>query len=492
MRHHIVVMPYRILLVLLLGAAVFAEAPDSAAPGGDGRPPDVRLWERTLLGVRLCRIEGRVKLPQGSQLDQTFSLSAKYTYLRDVSTNRWLSVEMPGAQKCTNTTGVTVGPDGTFELLVPQASTVTFWRVYDLREPRVPYVVPPTVVQIPLGKATLRAELQATVPQGADRLFTFKGRVLSAETDEPVAGLWIRLQCFAPGVDPDAPRRPRGMPPRKPQGATDEETADQSPPAANGVSAEAGKAPIPDRTEIGIQHATADSDGNFTFEVPRLVGYRWRLYANAPRSDSARWIVWANEHPRPMAEVADIFAHETDPFIWRIAARKPLLFLEYQTTNGDPAPLPEGKTLARAHLRIMEPPKDRTVRLPDGTMVEHRYKATGRSTQGGEPEFALTTLIHYPDGRVGTEHTQTTIRWEDVYAYSNIQKTPEGRLVQKFYKLPQPGRFKILIESGEVAWKPVEEDAIINFRPQEGETVHKVIRVEPRTDKAPSPPDTRP
>jgi len=456
-------------LVLVLGLLVLASwvtcvcwtSPRARAEAGEadheGAP---RLVREAFFDARLCRVRGEVVFPQECAPAKPFSLKGQMSYR--VRNGRWVSVEGEGVKTLTKDACALVRETGTFEVWVPQASSVTFWRDYDFGEPHTPYVVAPQSFEVPLGKAEHTVRLKVTIPPGADSLFALEGRVLDATTGEAMAGLMVVLQQYPPGE-----KKP-GRIPRPQQGQRS-------------------------RACCGTQYSPSAEDGGFRFTVPKMPGYTYLLQAEPPLLPELqqRRLAWSEQYGRPELEIPDIGRYEGEPLIWNVPRRNPpSLTLEYRTMDGAPMPLPEGKILIRGLLRNTEKPQDTIVETEDGLKIEYRYEIIGTNPLDGGPAWQKKTLVHLRDGSV-VQRSVEGLRLEDLLRASIVRLTPEGSVVQAFYELPA-GRYRVAFVHQDIDWKPVKEDEIIDFEPRPGETVHKVIRVEPRTEKAQPASDAKP
>ncbi|MFO8015175.1 MAG: hypothetical protein R6X20_17970 [Phycisphaerae bacterium] len=379
-------------------------------------------------------------------------------------------------------------PDGTFEVVVPQGSTVMFYRHYNVHTPGAAYEVPPQTVQVPLGCAEKEVRLRAT----AVELMPLRGRVVDEATGEPLAGFVVSLEYWPPGLPP--PYHPRGYDPYKHRPDASGDAAGVAPtphppgPRRARIKARRPRGPEYARPAQSVSRATCVKEGRFSFVVPRSKDAVFFLSVRPPKPfpDAAHW---KRTHPRRAVQIDDITAYEGRPYVWKIPSRTPSLILEYRTVAGNPLPLPEdkGRPCIRGWLHeIVDPAttRDRVETTPEGHKVEYDYSKS--LSHDGLPIWSLDKETTFR--KDGQRHTQgeynvpvTTIQ------YSLIQRDSKGRSIQMFFELDEPANYAVVLHPDDTAYRPMPEDKIIKFKPKQGETVRKTIHVERK--EAPATPE---
>lgn len=459
-----------------------ADATNPPAPQPQGRTAATRpLGYRSgrLADAPLCRIHGRFTPPGGRLLQAISFIRANLTYQTHRETGKWQPHPAPETTTHTEPRALRslVDPDGTFNTVVPQGTTVTFYRHY--RVGGAAYEVPPQTVEVPLGCDEKAVRLEAA----AVALMRLRGRVLDEATGRPLAGFTVHLQYWPPGLPPRS--HPRGHGPgryRRDASAGDAAVSSGphvSRPRVARVKTRRPADPEHIRPTQSATCTTCDPDGGFAFVVPRRKDAVFMLSVRPPASFPEA-LRWKATHPFRAVQIDDITAHQDRPYVWKIPSRTPSLILEYRTAAGDPLPLPKakGKTCIRGRLHeIVDPAtvRDRVETTPEGHKIEYDYsKSVG---EDGLPFWKLdkeTRFVENGQPRLVATYDVpiTTIQ------HAPIRQYAKGRTTQMFFDLDKAGRYAVVLYADDTPYRPVPDDAVIAFEPQKGKTVRRTIRVQ--------------
>jgi len=453
----------------------------------DASPP--ASWQRGhFAGAPLCKVKGNLSLPQQKRIEAPFYLEADLTYYFDAATGKWAAG--PGREIRMRTDRralrARVDQDGTFEVVVPQATTVTFYRTYDVSAPRAAYEVPPQSVRVPLGceKKDVRLDVEAV------GLITLNGRILDQAAGKPLEAFLVTLEYWPPGVSPRYHPRGQDFDPYEQLGGHPGDQAKASSAKRSSAPPSARlKRPQPRgqgdvRPTRSVTTATSDKEGSFSFVVPRSNESIFFLSVRPPKQFPGA-AIWERTHPQSAVQIDDVTAYDGQPYIWKLASRTPLLILEYQTPSDKPLPLPraEGKTCVRGWLHEIVDPvtmQDRVETSPEGQKVEYDYSKSMHPD--GLPCWTLETKTTFQeDGRFHIQHKTRSIT---TVKHARIQRDSKGRSVQMFFELDKPGRYAVVLHPDDTVYVAVPEDKIIEFNPVQGEAIRKIIHVERRQEAA--------